>query len=210
MSRLVEDLLALRDKICGKGHPRHSRVEDVIECMTKNWPESGGVTSWNDLPDRPFEEIAEVFFESENITDEPETLLYNNNPYAKVSSEAMTYKQKHGCVAFMYEDGSLSEEFDADFGYGMVDEGVYDVLCDKMVLNFRDDYKVNDVWFTTGVWVRWSEAYYVGKIECRYVKTIDSKFIPKATAVADVIEAPTAGQFNALLASLRAAGYLAT
>ena len=33
--------------------------------------------------------------------------------------------------------------------------------------------------------------------------------LPKAAAVADVTEAPTAEQFNALLASLRAAGYLA-
>lgn len=42
------------------------------------------------------------------------------------------------------------------------------------------------------------------------VSTIDPKFIPKASAVADVTAAPTADEFNALLASLRAAGYLAT
>lgn len=37
---------------------------------------------------------------------------------------------------------------------------------------------------------------------------IDPVLLPKADAVADVTSAPTAEQFNALLASLRAAGYL--
>lgn len=39
-------------------------------------------------------------------------------------------------------------------------------------------------------------------------KPLDEKYIPKAEAVADVTEAPTAEDFNALLASLRAAGYM--
>lgn len=37
---------------------------------------------------------------------------------------------------------------------------------------------------------------------------INPNYLPKAAAVADVTEAPTAENFNALLASLRAAGYL--
>ena len=41
-------------------------------------------------------------------------------------------------------------------------------------------------------------------------KTIDPKYLPKASVVADVTEAPTAEQFNALLTALRDAGYLAT
>jgi hypothetical protein len=40
------------------------------------------------------------------------------------------------------------------------------------------------------------------------VHTLDIGFLPKATAVADVTDTPTAEEFNALLASLRAAGYL--
>lgn len=40
-------------------------------------------------------------------------------------------------------------------------------------------------------------------------KTIDPKFLPTADAVADAAgDTPTAAEFNALLASLRAAGYL--
>lgn len=41
------------------------------------------------------------------------------------------------------------------------------------------------------------------------VTYLDSDYLPKATAIADVTDAPTAEQFNALLASLRNAGYLA-
>lgn len=41
------------------------------------------------------------------------------------------------------------------------------------------------------------------------VKTLDPKYLPKADAVADVSAAPTAEEFNALLAALREAGYLA-
>ena len=41
-------------------------------------------------------------------------------------------------------------------------------------------------------------------------ETLEPKYLPKASAVADVTEAPTAEDFNALLAALREAGYLAT
>ena len=43
------------------------------------------------------------------------------------------------------------------------------------------------------------------------INKLDGKYLPKATAVLDVVgETPTAAEFNALLAALRAAGYLAT
>ena len=41
------------------------------------------------------------------------------------------------------------------------------------------------------------------------LKPIGSEFLPKVEAIADATEAPTAEQFNALLAALRAAGYMA-
>jgi hypothetical protein len=43
----------------------------------------------------------------------------------------------------------------------------------------------------------------------KVVNTIDQKYLPKAASIADVTTVPTAEEFNALLASLRAAGYLA-
>jgi len=46
--------------------------------------------------------------------------------------------------------------------------------------------------------------------ETSSIKTLDEIYLPKAAAVSDVTAAPTAENFNALLASLRAAGYLAT
>lgn len=44
----------------------------------------------------------------------------------------------------------------------------------------------------------------------RTINKIDPQYLPKASAVADVTTAPTAEDFNALLAALREAGYLAT
>lgn len=40
------------------------------------------------------------------------------------------------------------------------------------------------------------------------IMPLDSKYLPKAAALPDVSDAPTAEDFNALLASLRAAGYM--
>lgn len=42
MSRLSKALCELRDKICGEGHPQYNKVEDAIECIAKNYPESSG------------------------------------------------------------------------------------------------------------------------------------------------------------------------
>lgn len=69
------------------------------------------------------------------------------------------------------------------------------------------------VWFASGDGVYTSEFTIPGyngfKTVTEVIKPISEEYLPKAAAVADVTEAPTADQFNALLASLRAAGYLA-
>lgn len=42
MSRLVENLLRLRDKMCSDGLPKHTSVEDCLSCMADNYPSGGG------------------------------------------------------------------------------------------------------------------------------------------------------------------------
>lgn len=56
----------------------------------------------------------------------------------------------------------------------------------------------------------WTKTAGLHTIEITKVnrKLLDAKFLPKATAITDVTAAPTAEDFNALLAALRAAGYM--
>lgn len=84
----------------------------------------------------------------------------------------------------------------------------------KLYYLFSSDYGYTDnaaniyiFAYSIGKGISWSITL---NLNIAQVKMIDSIMLPKAAAVADVTEAPTAEEFNALLASLRAAGYLAT
>ena len=89
----------------------------------------------------------------------------------------------------------------------------------------ENDYKYNYTFIAGDCSFNWYKIRPYGYVQCRVTisgehkidsmyylvpatKLIDSIYLPKAAAVADATDAPTAENFNALLASLRAAGYL--
>lgn len=170
---------------------------------------SGGVTSWNDIPDRPFgERIFTLNYVASGYT--PNTELY-----PLVSSEP--FGGEGTVEKYRILEGDITQE-EWDMCKVITDEHGIEYTCTTSgtaVKGFKnEDFETISLELVDGsICIRAAYGYTCNKsftASFGTVKTIDPKYLPKAAAVADVTEAPTAEQFNALLASLREAGYLAT
>ena len=144
--------------------------------------------TWNTLRDKPFGEETTTVYEGE---------LGSGYDFEIVDSYGTRYHPNGATLRFTFSDGT-SQTVDGEQEYAsspsIYNDGDLSVTIDpnnqSVVASVPNDLTIV-------------------KIEEVEIDTLDKKFIPKATAIADVTEAPTAEQFNALLASLRAAGYLA-
>lgn len=134
-----------------------------------------GPVSWNDLTDKPFGEESVVFFEATEFT-EKET---NDGGYAKISDEPWTREKILGSTVTMYENGWKGEANTTDERDIQETEN-YIASGDSMCISVFNDCERYGTAFTRGLWVRWSENYYVGKIEKISVTTIDSKYMPSS------------------------------
>lgn len=204
----------------------------------------GGVTSWNDLTDKPFDTIFPYLPGGDPVNttewEETEYGLYKTH-YKTEETIALPYSDED--IVLRYEqygsicesrlmcchsdtkwDYMISEEYALGFKiYGNSDLaescGLVDA-CDKSTGSYGDSFAIkcattyseetdtieSSITIITSIGTI-DTAELIGPV---YIYTISTEFLPKATAVEDVTEAPTAEQFNALLAALREAGYLAT
>ena len=212
----------------------HAGIEYTKECMTalKNivfegvgdkWIESGGgVTSWNDLTDKPFREEKQLY---ETIADNVAITLKQISETAVGSALAGSMFQSKlgsdfGATSTMpfVANGDYSEW---NVEYVLTVNG-YDMKMTKtqgwsnsvsafygdngdveIRVNNNGNLKVENLNFSGDEWVV-SMRIYVYR-----TSTLDPKFLPKASAIEDVTATPTAEDFNSLLAVLRAAGYMA-
>lgn len=158
--------------------------------------------SWNGLPDKPFGE------ERETIV--PETVAESDGDSTGVPQTVIPYTLKSG-EKYIFVYNGVEKEVTAQ-------TGMYDEVYIGFGVDNISQGSAYSVGFITGedygdsgdvILGRTVEAGDTFALYKNSVKTLDSKFIPKAARVSNVTEAPTAEQFNALLASLRAAGYLA-
>lgn len=184
---------------------------------------SGGVTSWNDLQDKPFGESGT------NTVIEPDfnafaevTGLIGNYEFVKVSNVLPTIEQitsanvtwhcddcgdsgVSGFVIDIQEDNLIS--LGLTDGCECAELSLYIVYNDNVSGEFYTG--VTYEFPECGIYAESNASVLVDKIAMpTVVKTIDSKYIPKAAHVSNVTEAPTAEDFNALLTSLRNAGYM--
>lgn len=155
--------------------------------------------SWNDLSDKPFGEedsYTTVFERTEplSITKSMMRLDWTTNIGVRIICV---------CDGIEYTFDRVSEGFYFNYGkdaYNSGESPIYfesTVTMDSGGIYVKDDGKAHQVTYT--VYQKVSE-----------VITLDEKYIPKAAAVSDVTAAPTAEEFNALLAALRNAGLMAT
>ena len=173
-------------------------------------PEAAPVTSWNDLTDKPFDANTTYVQYGYELTGAEGTTGYHwtnktNEAYNAISEEDKGIKVVWDGVEYF---GTMHYEENPGLG------DRYSFAGDTGAEPFEfygDYYYQDDAYFTCiGANDQSSEHTFEIFLEEETVKTLDPTYLPKAAAVADVTDAPTADQFNALLASLRAAGYLAT
>ena len=140
--------------------------------------------SWNDLTDKPFGERVLYIQQPITVTSGG---LYNG------ASPAV------GQTCFVSIDGveyEITRRADAEWGNAYIQDTTKENTGEPIYFRYGSYYFADGEKHTIAFYTK--EAY-----------AIDATYLPKAAAVADVTDAPTAENFNALLASLRAAGYLA-
>ena len=179
-----------------------------------------GVKSWNDLTDRPFGEevVTTTVFEKQIIE-----LFAGSGGRAFLQVDMVENPLVEGDTYLVEWNGAKYElvakrRTNASFDHTYLGNSKYD---DNMNFDDGDNTPFCISWhntygghicFSYGEEPNWSEGWEDVEVGIWALKTVittlDPKYLPKAEAVADVTEAPTAENFNALLASLRAAGYL--
>ena len=196
---------------------RRARGEDIRELYGSG--SSSGVTSWNDLTDKPFYESIEV---SNTMLDDYElaagnTILNPINPNHVTTVEKdfkvvingeeyyTTLRNLGGTPPiFVFGNPSMYDENNIDTGLPFV------IVVDRRNGNVRINTLDDNI-------VRTVSIYELN----RQIKSLDEKFvpdtiartedIPKASSIPDAAgETVTASEFNALLTALRNAGLMET
>ena len=176
----------------------------------------GGISSWNDIPDRPFYDESHILYEGYPeyewgyarlpfvIRDGVEYAVSVVNDSGSLRSSFCTAVKNGNSIDAEYTDSANEDSFRLFYAIG-----------DSFTAFYPDGSNFRDGWpdeSPDGSYAYTSKV----KIQIAFahdsdigVVPINAKYLPKATAIADLTEAPTAEDFNALLISLREAGYLA-
>ena len=183
------------------------------DSVTYCWSVMDKSISWNDLADKPFDsgkgvELVNIIVDSNN----PNNGTNAYYPVYYLGDFALTHQTTYTVsIDDMVESLVAAEDYwktniameTSDYKHRFV----Y-VSEPKTNMNINESPTTLPV---KGVYmVCSSEAdFHVVIAESGPITTIDPMFLPKAAAIEDLTEAPTASDFNALLTSLRNAGYLA-
>jgi hypothetical protein len=175
----------------------------VAEDVVQRWASDSGIGGWSNK---------ELVFSADNVytfNDGYEYFKYADldNPFEKAMGLGVTYTIEwngipYTCVVKEHYHAMSGYTFyylgNGSLSYGVEDTGEPFVFTERST---NPEY--------TQLRTSASEPEYINvAVYVEDIHKIDAKFLPKAEAVADVTAAPTAENFNALLASLRAAGYL--
>lgn len=194
------------------------------------------LTSWNDLKDRPFGEKKLVSLGDTITWDDS---LYNgvrigndSHAFYKISDQKITIDDLINGIKLTGRDGNYSavtKNYGYDllknyllhpsgsfgnYGYGFVYINDVSIPASEFQMNvFNTEYFPEPGLYlehSTGSNYSFNTFTINGfDFKKEIVSAIPTDLLPKAEAVADLTSAPTAENFNALLASLRTAGYLA-
>ena len=159
--------------------------------------------TWESLPDKPFGEVGQE--------------LYNGIPpwdgmVASISGVPLRLGVKYSFYLRL-EDGTEKKmnvtAVEDNYGKNIActyTDGEYD-----FEFYYHPMYKGNTLYIRGSKWLENASTYNL-RICFRYVEDayleMDSKYLPKVASISDVSDVPTAEEFNALLAVLRAAGYM--
>ena len=159
--------------------------------------------SWNDLTDKPFGEVGQE--------------LYNGIPpwdgtFASISGVPLRLGVKYSFYLRL-EDGT-EKKMNVTAVEGNYENNIACTYTDgeyDFEFYYHPMYKDNTLYIRGSKWLENASTYNL-RICFRYVQDayleMDSKYLPKVASISDVSDVPTADEFNALLAALRAAGYM--
>lgn len=135
-----------------------------------------GVSSWNDLTDKPFGEETNVYFEItegyepiEQITTDAGVVFY------KVVEEALTVEQIIGAVGILNTGGNRGE-FTATEDDLVVGDGV--ISSHNVVYSVAISSEIMGVNLTQGTWVVYDPTFYLEKLSKSTLKKINPQFLP--------------------------------
>lgn len=183
--------------------------EDIQELFGSGGGSGGGVTSWDDLQDKPFG-VTTIYYPL--ITEETNIKA---GSWSEVGGEYTPAKEANCIVWFDNEEIYDYVQVTPD---GTKYIGNYSIITDDESDNNGLPYVAywtsdNDDVYSCTLHIKALDTTNDHTIDIvepgNDWQTIDPSYLPKADAVDDLTEAPTMDDFNALLASLRAAGYLA-
>lgn len=168
-----------------------------------------GATTWDELEGKPFGEES-VSYGPPVADDSIDHFDCFGATYYKVSDDLPTPDELNNYFTYT-PDGTITMNGASVGKSGYSDDTVFhDTMAGYIVVCYDTTITPNGGDAITvpskGVYMN---PNYQWVIKSETTKTLDPKWLPSAAAVADVTAAPTADEFNALLASLRAAGYLA-
>lgn len=145
MSRLVENLLKLRDKMCGDGLPRHASVEACIACMAENYAGGGSGGGYDLVIDHTtrtlmygdFEAIRDKMFKG--IPPIVGVFEYYEDDHAPDNEKRFNSKKEIDGVAYFKMGGSTFDTPSITVGLVTDGDGVGYHLLEGNVLQFYQD-----------------------------------------------------------------------
>lgn len=187
-------------------------INDKEEVHELHKQKGDGVTSWNDLTDKPFYE-EEVCLVEKQVVDVSEKMP-GDGYGVTIQTPVDLYEYVNKNVTFIFDGKEYPCPVQGTVNnYRIGNTKLYKIVGGAPSSAIQDGDDTGEPFcmfsYTGTIWLYcYNKGIHTIEIKVKVPKTLDSKFLPKAEGVADLTEAPTAENFNALLASLRAAGYL--
>ena len=158
-----------------------TRVERFLYKIAQNIGSGGGggVSSWNDLTDKPFGEESVVYFEYTDGYEPLDKVVDDGDvEFHKVLAEPLTYEQLIGAVGYVnYNGNTITVDNNEE---NMRTEGTT-IIAQETVFCCSDSFVYDEnVTLTKGTWTLYRPNMYLMKFEKTTVKTIDPKYLPYA------------------------------
>lgn len=147
----------------------------------------GGVTSWNDIPDKPFGETVIYAYDKDGTYDEVYELAFigdDTATYIKISDETPNKEFFIGkTLKFEFTNGEPSDTVIINENLVMSNIPGQQLNIAMLINVLYQEYPVSDeITLTPGVWFCIPSSTPIGGIQISGIKTIDEEYIPDTIA----------------------------
>lgn len=149
----------------------------------------GGVSSWNDLADKPFSKTTTTLMEWDGDVDGLESLDVDGTVFYKISDISLTKDEFIGCMGYGNNSGTLIEMEATEEDIVVYTDTL--ICFSYMLFIASEDTTFNGITFTTGLWYidpSLASGVYLTKLTKEVVETLDEDFIPDSVKLPEVTE----------------------